>query len=153
MTYPTLWRGTTPSVWGDLLGARREFDWLLDHFVDRAADTSLSLVPAVDVRETEDGLEVTAELAGIRPEDVNVSIENNVLTISGEKKDEVREGNEEGNYRLLERRNGRFERTFTLPRAINTEKIDARFEHGLLTVTLPKSEAAKPRKIEVAVTK
>ena len=153
MTYPTLWRGTTPSVWGDLFGARREFDRLLDRFADRAADTSLALAPAVDVRETEDGLEVTAELAGIRPDDVNVSIENNVLTISGEKKHEVREENGDGNYRLLERRYGRFERTFTLSPTVNTEKIDARFENGLLTVTLPKSEAAKPRKIRVSVAK
>lgn len=153
MTYPTLWRGTAPSVWGDLLGARREFDLLLDRFADRAADTALSLAPSVDVRETAEGLEVTAELAGIRPEDVSVSIENNLLTISGEKKHEVREGNGDGNYHLLERRFGRFERTFTLPRTVDTKTIDARFEHGVLTVTLPKSEAAKPRKIKVSVTK
>lgn len=153
MTYPTLWQGTTPSVWGDLFSTRREVDRLFDRFFDRAANATMSLVPAVDVRETAEVLEVVAELPGMRSEDVNVSIENNVLTISGEKKQEVTEGNGDGNYHLVERRFGRFERAFTLPRTVNTEKIDARFENGVLTVTLPKSEAAKPRKIKVSVSK
>ncbi len=76
-------------------------------------------VPAVDVRETDDELHVTAELPGLRPEDVTVTVENGVLTISGEKKQEIQEGKEEGDYYLFERRYGRFERSFTLPRTVN----------------------------------
>jgi len=72
-----------------------------------------------------------------------------VLTVAGEKKQEVTDGNAEAEYHLIERRCGRFERRFTLPRTVEAEKISARFEHGLLTVTLPKAEAAKPRRVEI----
>ena len=103
----------------------------------------------VDVRATNDAIEVLAELPGLRAEDVEVNVENNVLTIAGEKKQEVSEENAEAEYHLVERRCGRFERSFTLPRTVTADAIGARFEHGLLTVTLPKAEAAKPRRVEI----
>jgi HSP20 family protein len=105
------------------------------------------------VRETKDAIEVVAELPGMRPEDVEVNIENNVLSISGEKKQEITEGNGDGEYHLVERRSGRFERSFTLPRTVDAGRISARFDNGLLTVSLPKAEAAKPRRVEITAAK
>jgi HSP20 family protein len=92
---------------------------------------------------------VTAELPGLKPDDVNVTVENGVLTISGEKKQEIQEGKEDGDYYLFERRYGRFERSFTLPRSVSADQIKARFESGILTVSLPKAEGAKPRKVQI----
>jgi HSP20 family protein len=148
MAFPTIWRGE-PAVWGDLFTTRREIDRIFDRFFDPAGPMTGPWVPVVDVRETADAIEVVAELPGLRPEDVEVSIENNVLSMSGEKKQEVTEGSPGAEYHLVERRCGRFERSFTLPRTVDAEKIGARFENGLLTVTLPKAEAAKPRRVEV----
>jgi HSP20 family protein len=79
---------------------------------------------------------------------VEVSLENNVLTIDGEKKAEREEG-KENRWHLSERRYGRFTRSFVLPRDVEQERIAASFEHGVLTVTIPKSERARPRRIEV----
>jgi len=148
MAFPTLWRSDVPSNWNDLFQTRRELDRVFDRFFTPGSVTG-PWAPAVDVRETKDSIEVVAELPGMRQEDVEVSIENNLLTISGEKKQEVTEGNPESEYHLVERRCGRFERSFTLPRTVDAEKISARFEQGLLTVTLPKAEAAKPRRVEI----
>jgi HSP20 family protein len=105
----------------------------------------------VDVRETHDELTLQAELPGLTSNDVDVSVENGVLAITGEKKQEVQEGKEGSEYHLIERRYGRFERRFTLPRTVDAEKVRAEFSHGVLQVTLPKAESAKPRKIEVKV--
>ena len=152
--YPTLWRRGTPAAWSDLFNTRREMDNLFDRFFNTAAGpTAVGLQPVVDVRETDHSLEVVAELPGIRSDDVEVNLENNVLTISGEKKQETSEGSEEASYHLIERSYGRFERSFTLPRTVDTSKVKAQFENGVLTVSLPKMEEAKPRRIKVDVTK
>lgn len=153
MLYPTLWRSqAAPSVWDELSSARREMDRVFDRFFNPSTTEGLSIwAPAVDVRETNDELHVTAELPGLKPEDVNVTVENGVLTISGEKKQEVQEGKEDGDYYLFERRYGRFERSFTLPRSVNADRVKARFENGILTVALPKAEEAKPRKVQIEV--
>jgi len=154
MLYPTLWRSqAAPSVWDELSSARREMDRVFDRFFNQPTTAQGLAVwaPAVDVRETNDELHVTAELPGLKPEDVNVTVENGVLTISGEKKQEIQEGKEDENYYLFERRYGRFERSFTLPRTVNADQVKARFENGILTVSLPKAEAAKPRKVQIEV--
>jgi HSP20 family protein len=148
MAYPTLWRTETPTNWNDLFASRYGVDRVFDRFFG-ANQMMGPWAPAVDVRETKDAIEVVAELPGMRSEDVEVNVENNVLTIAGEKKQEVTEGNPESEYHLTERRCGRFERSFTLPRSVDAEKIGARFDAGLLTVTLPKAEAAKPRRVEI----
>jgi HSP20 family protein len=83
----------------------------------------------------------------MKSEDVTVTLENGVLSVSGEKKQELQEGKEDANYYLFERRYGRFERSFTLPRTVNADQITARFEDGILTITLPKAENAKPRRV------
>ncbi len=115
-------------------------------------------IPAVNVEESADELLLTAELPGMREEDVTVNIENNILTIRGEKREAYRaegeaggeEGNEEHNYHVSERRYGSFHRTFTLPRSVQADAIQAEFENGVLTVRLPKAPEAKSRTIEIA---
>ena len=149
MAFPTLWRAEVPSNWNDLFQTRRELDRVFDRFFTQPGSMSGPWVPVVDVRETKDAIEVVAELPGLRSEDVEVNIENNVLSISGEKKQEVTEGNPEAEYHLVERRCGRFERSFTLPRTVDADRIGAEFHDGLLTVTLPKADAAKPRRVEI----
>jgi HSP20 family protein len=99
--------------------------------------------------ESKDDIRVMLELPGMRPEDVEVNLEDNVLTISGEKKEEREEEDQESRWHLSERRYGRFSRSFVLPRDVEQEKIQARFENGVLNVTIPKSEKAKPRRINV----
>jgi HSP20 family protein len=106
----------------------------------------------VDVRETADALLVQAELPGLGVDDVDVRVENGTLTISGEKRQEIEEGKDDSGYRLVERCYGRFERSFTLPLGVDAEQVKAEFANGVLTVTLPKAEEAKPRRIEVKVT-
>lgn len=105
--------------------------------------------PPVDVIEERDTIRLVAELPGVKPEDVKISLEGNVLTLQGEKHQE--EEREDGNAHRYERTYGMFERSFTLPATIDANKIVAKFDAGLLTVLLPKVEAAKPRQIAVTV--
>jgi HSP20 family protein len=100
-----------------------------------------------DVSEDENSLRITMELPGVDPNDVRLSLENNVLTIRGEKKQHVDDNNER--VHRFERTYGMFERTFVLPNTVDSERIDARYENGVLQVTIPKAERAKPREIRV----
>lgn len=103
--------------------------------------------PPVDVEETADELILTAELPGMQHEDIDVELEDGVLTIQGEKKEEKKTEGTQG--LLYERRWGSFTRRFTLPRAVDAGGITASFENGILTVRVPKAEEAKGRKIEI----
>jgi HSP20 family protein len=107
--------------------------------------------PAVDIFEHEGNLVLKAELPGIDPKDVEVHVENNVLTLRGERKFESEVKREQ--YHRVERAYGTFSRSFTLPNVVDTEKIKAEFKDGLLRVTLPQREEAKPKQISIAVTK
>ena len=100
-----------------------------------------------DVSEDSSSLRITMELPGVNPDDVRLSLENNILTIRGEKKHETEEDNER--VHRFERTYGMFERTFALPNTVDPENIEARYENGVLIVTLPKAERAKPREIRV----
>ena len=102
---------------------------------------------AVDLVETDDSFVVKASLPGITPEDMDITVEDDTLTIKAETK--VEEEYEQNSYHLRERRFGGFSRSLRLPTAINAEKIEAVFEHGVLTLTVPKAEAVKPKKISV----
>ena len=108
-------------------------------------------MPAVDVIEEKEAVRLVAELPGIKPEDVKISLENNVLTIQGEKLQE--EVAKDQKLSRFERVYGKFERSFTLPTTIDPAKIVARYEHGVLSVMMPKMEAAKPRQISVKIEK
>jgi len=103
--------------------------------------------PVVDIRETEDALMLTAELPGLNKDDVQITLENNVLTLSGERSFEKESKGE--TFHRIERSYGAFSRAFTLPANVRTDKVAAVFADGLLHVTLPKVEESKPRKIEI----
>jgi HSP20 family protein len=106
-------------------------------------------VPPVDVFEDKDAVQIIAELPGVKPEDVKISLENNVLTVRGEKR-QTAEGNTDRVHRY-ERYYGVFERAFTVPSTVDADHIKAGYDLGVLTVRLPKIERAKPRQIEVKV--
>ena len=108
---------------------------------------SANWIPATDVAEDKDSIRISMELPGINPDDVRISLENNVLTIRRDKKQESEENNER--VHRIERIYGTFERTFVLPNTVDSERIDARSENGVLLVTIPKAERAKPREIRV----
>ncbi len=103
--------------------------------------------PQVDIFENKDQIVLEAELPGMKPEDVNISIENNVLTIHGERKFEKKD--EKDNFHRVERSYGSFTRSFTLPPTVSSENANAEFENGLLRLSLAKREEAKPRRIEI----
>ncbi|HIE52262.1 MAG TPA: Hsp20/alpha crystallin family protein [Armatimonadetes bacterium] len=103
--------------------------------------------PAVDVREDENELVVTAELPGMKREDIKVELVHNRLVIQGERKFEHEDKRE--NYHRIERSYGRFYRSFDLPASVNPEAVTAEYRDGVLTVHLPKAEEAKPKQIEV----
>lgn len=106
-------------------------------------------LPPVSVSETSDELVMTAELPGMSEDDISIDLENNVLTISGQKNEVREEGDEERRYHVYERSFGEFNRSFTLPRTVDPNKIQARYDNGVLTVKLPKVAEAKGRKIEI----
>ena len=111
--------------------------------------TNASWVPAVDVLEQADVIRIAAEVPGVKPEDVKISVEGNVLTLQGTKQQEAEEQTER--VHRYERSYGSFARTFTLPRTVDTAQIKAGYDNGVLTITLPKAEQAKPRQIAVEV--
>ena len=106
-----------------------------------------SWMPTVDISETENGFEIRAELPGVSEKDVNVSVTDNRLTIKGEKRQE--EETDDKNYHRVERRYGSFQRSFTLPRHVETDAIKAQFTDGVLMLEIPKAEVAKPTEISI----
>jgi HSP20 family protein len=103
----------------------------------------------VDVEESEDAYILKAEMPGLRKEDVKISLSDNVLTLTGEKKSEER--SKDKRYHRVERSYGAFQRSFALSAPIQADKVSASFKEGILTVTVPKSEEAKPREIDIRV--
>ena len=104
-------------------------------------------VPAVDIKEEDNQYLLIADIPGVDPKDIESSMEKGVLTIKGKRQSEKREESE--NYRRVERQSGQFYRRFTLPDSADADKIEAKSEHGVLTVTIPKQEVAVSRRIEV----
>ena len=107
--------------------------------------------PALDVIENENGFVVKAALPGWKPEQVEVSIENGVLTLKGEAKDEQVADDEKNRYHRKEIRHMSFQRMLSLPTEVNADKADAEFENGILTLSVPKAEVVKPKTIKIAV--
>ena len=105
--------------------------------------------PRVDIEERADKFAIAVELPGVSKEDVKITLESNILTIKGEKRQEKEQKGR--NYHRLERSYGSFQRSFTLPMTVRNDRIDASFQDGVLSIALPKSEEAKPRTIEVKV--
>jgi len=105
--------------------------------------------PSVDIFETEDVLTLKADLPEVKTEDIDVRVENQTLTLRGQRKFE-KEENVKG-YHRIERSYGEFVRSFAVPSTVDTEKVQADYKSGVLTITLPKKEAAKPRQVKIAV--
>ena len=104
--------------------------------------------PAVDILETKDAILVKAELPGVKSEDVHVNVENNVLTVSGERR--LEHEDEKDGYHRVERWYGSFQRSFALPRSVDSETIEAKLDAGVLTVRIPKKAEVQPRRIAVS---
>jgi HSP20 family protein len=154
-----------PQVWRPFENLRREVDRLFDDFDSgfwrspfRAPffdveplrhGNGSAAIPAVDVSETDKGYEITAELPGMDEKNVEVKLANGVLTIKGEKHDEKEEKKKD--YYMRERSFGSFERIFAVPDGVDSEKIEARFNKGVLSVTLPKSPEAQKAEKKIAV--
>ena len=119
---------------------------LLGHWVGEGLRDAW--VPPVDVRETDNSYVFAAELPGLTKDDVEITLEDNLLTLSGER--ELGEKSEDENYPRVERSHGKFSRSFSLPSQVDNSKVAASFQDGVLTIEVPKSEQAKPRKIEIS---
>ena len=124
---------------------------LFNEAFERASDESsiTTWAPAVDIFETEHELVVKTDLPDIKPEELDIRVENNILTIRGERKFEKKVN--ESNYLRVERAYGAFSRSFSLANAVNSEAIKAEYKSGVLALTIPKREEAKPKQIKVNV--
>jgi HSP20 family protein len=136
------------NAFGTLVDMSREMDRLMNSVWAEGAQTAEWAMPA-EVVETEDEIRFDLELPGMRLEDIDLTLENNVLSIAAEKKFERDENRKETDYRLFERRYGRFQRSFTVPPTVRGDRCEAHYENGILTVRLPKAEEAKPRRIRI----
>jgi len=141
----------------DLLSTQDRFNRLFNQAFGRAfegGDDELSArtwAPAVDIYETEGNLVVKAELPGVDPKQVEVRVEDNTLYLKGERKFENEENKQ--NYQRVERAYGTFVRSFALPGSVESDKVAAEYNDGLLTITIPKREEAKPKTVKINVAK
>lgn len=135
-----LFRGRMDRLFNQMLGA----PWSAAQTEDV---TNRGFLPAVDIRETPEKLVISTELPGLDKKDVHITLENQVLTIAGERTFE-KEVKDETCHRI-ERSYGTFSRSFTLPANLQTDKVDAKFDKGVLTIQVPKAEESKPRKISI----
>lgn len=144
----------TLSRWEPFRGVgslQEQINRVFDDVVGRTSDESAlsTWVPAVDIYETEHELVVKADLPDVDPKDLDIRVENNLLTIHGERKFEKKVSEE--NYLRVERSYGTFSRSFSLSNTVNPEAIKADYQNGVLTLSIPKREEAKPKQIKVNV--
>ena len=137
----TLYRPFTSLLRDEFFGDREFTPWGGD------SRSGQSFNPAVDIVENENAYLLKAELPGLAPENIDVQVENDVLTVRGERKSELEE--DRGGYRRVERSYGSFARSFVLPKGTPIDAIEAKVEHGVLSVTIPKAPATTARKVEV----
>ena len=140
------WNPTT-----SYLAARQPLFKFIDSVLDEAQGEEIaarSWVPPVDVQETEAAYKLYAELPGLKKEDIQITLENNVLRLSGERKFEGEVKRD--NFQRIERTYGTFTRAFTLPTQVSAEGVQALFDNGVLTITVPKKEEAKARTIAIS---
>jgi HSP20 family protein len=138
--------------WGGMTTIRREMDRLFDRFLEPTWDTFEATgewMPKLDVTETKDAVVVKAEVPGVEPKELQVTVQGDILVIKGEK-EETKEEKDERVHRM-ERSYGAFTRAVRLPTPVNAEKVDASFKNGVLTITLPKTPEAKGTMIPVKV--
>ena len=141
----------------DLSSWQDRFNQLFNQAISgpgRGSEQSLfaaNYIPPVDIYEDDHSINLQAEIPGAREEDIDVRLENNVLTITGERK--LEHEDKKHNFHRIERQYGRFVRSFTLPGTVDPEKVNAEFNNGLLKLTIPKKEESKPRQIKVVAGK
>ena len=135
------------SLTSPVFGLRREIDRLFEDTFGHG-DGGTTFTPAVDIRENQNELRLDVELPGLNPDDVEITSENGVLTITGEKQTERKEG-DESRYHVVERSYGSFMRSFQLPQGLDESKIEASYNNGILAIRIPKSALAQPKKIQI----
>jgi HSP20 family protein len=129
---------------------QREVDDIFSRFFDRSSDsgsTSAVWAPKTDLVETDDEFRLHLDVPGMTKEDITINLQNNTLTVSGERRSTRK--NEGDDYVRVERSFGNFHRTFTLPNSVDAEGIEAEYDNGVLTITVPKTEKAARRRIEI----
>lgn len=139
-----LTRYTRPDVG---LMPKRFSDIMDDFFSDMVSTSRDSFIPSMDISETDNQFLISAELPGMKKEDININLENRRLTISGERKFEQKEDGE--TYHRVETRYGSFSRSFQLPNSVDEESVQAKYEDGLLKITIDKTEDKVKKQIEV----
>lgn len=130
------------------MGLWDEFDQMFENFFDTRPTgyaASRTLRPAYDIEETDSHYVLSFDLPGMKQEDINIEVQDRVISISGERKREA------SGVRHSERFYGRFERQFSLPDNVNAETVEANYEHGVLKIALPKLEAVKPKKVQIGL--
>ena len=142
-----LYRTTSSPVFS----LRREIDRLFDDTFGGEQSARRGWMPAVDVRESANDFTFELELPGIAPENVEVTADNGVLTVRGEKAQRSTRENDEGRYHFVERSYGSFVRAFQLPQNVDEDAIAGEFTHGVLTIRVPKAQRPQPRKIQIGV--
>jgi HSP20 family protein len=131
-------------------GLESQVNRIFGELIGRTQESNLTTwAPAVDIFESEHELIVKADLPDVKPEELDIRVENNILTIRGERKFEKKV--DEKNYLRVERSYGSFARSFSLANTVNSEAIKADYKDGVLTLTIPKREEAKPKQIKVSV--
>jgi len=138
----------------DLVSLQERMNRLFEQTLDRSRGEREVMVagtwaPAVDIYETPESIVLQAELPGLGKDDIDIQVRDNVLTLKGERRSEKEV--KEGNYLRVERAYGGFQRAFTLPAAVQADKIRAVFKDGVLDVSIPKAEEAKPKQIKIEV--
>jgi HSP20 family protein len=130
---------------------RKNFNSLFDDFFSTSPSALFDSdwLPIIDVEEDEREIHVQAEMPGLEEKDINVTLDRNILTISGEKKEERDEENKEKKYALSERRFGSFSRSITLPEGVKTDEIKAKFKKGVLNIRVPRDKKKQAKKIEI----
>lgn len=139
---------TRYEPWGLLTQLQKELEQMRSDVSGDGSSATAEWAPAVDIKEESDRFVLHADLPGVKPEQIDVSMENGVLTIKGEKKTEAK--TEKEGYKRIERTYGSFYRRFSLPDTANPDAISAVSKNGVLEITIPKRESVQPKKISVA---
>lgn len=132
----------------DITSLRDEMNRLFSRTVGDGVSSGSAWTPAVDIFDTDEAIVLKAELPGLAVEDIDIEIDDNVLTLKGERR--FQETVDEGRFYRLERAYGHFQRSVTLPQGVKADQISADFDTGVLTVRVPKADEVKPRKIAIA---
>lgn len=138
-------RSLSPNMMGDVFD---DFDRIVNSFVSPTYANTVGFQPNCDINESESHFMVSFDMPGVKKEDIKIEVKDKHLFISGERHREIKE-EQRGSTLRHERMYGKFERTFVLPSLIDTEKIEAQFENGVLNIALPKAESAKARTIQI----